>query len=216
LNFNSSYHLETGGQTERVNQILEDMLRACALEFQGKWEDDLPLVEFSHNNSYQSTIRMAMFEALHRRKCRTPLYCSDLDEALIIGSKMIQETVKTIRKNGEHVQVAQRQQKSYADKRRRPLEFQLGDKVFRKASPTKGIKRLGVQGKLSLRYIGPHEIIENLNPVPYRLDLLGELEHMHNVFHTSQRRKYTPNPNHTIVSELIQITVDLAYKDQPI
>ena len=83
------------------------MLRACALEFQGKWEDDLPLVEISYNNSYQSTIKIAPFEALYGRKCRTPLCWSDLDEALIIGPEMIQETTKTIRKIQEHIRVAQ-------------------------------------------------------------------------------------------------------------
>ena len=71
LNFSSPYHCETVGQTEKVNQILEDMLRARALEFQGKWEDDLPVVEFSYSNSYQSTIRMALFKAPYGRKCRT-------------------------------------------------------------------------------------------------------------------------------------------------
>jgi len=144
LNFSSSYHPKTDGQTERVNQILEDMLRACVLEFQGKWEYDLPLVEFSYNNSYQSTIRMAPFEALYERKCRTPLCWSDLAEALILGLEMSQETVETIRRIREHIKVGQSRQKSYADKRRRPLEFQVGGKVFLKVSPIKGIKRFGV------------------------------------------------------------------------
>ena len=89
MTFSSSCHHETDGHTKRVNQILENMLRACVLEFQGKWEDDLPLVEFSYNNSYQSTIRMAPFEALYERKCRTPLCWSDLDEALTISPEMI-------------------------------------------------------------------------------------------------------------------------------
>ena len=102
--------------------------------------------------------------------------------------------------------------KSYADKRRRPLEFQVGNKVFIKVSPTKGIKRFGAQGKLSPRYIRPYEIIEKLNPVPCRLDLLVELEHVHNVFHISQLRKYILNPNHTTVSEPIEITADLVYQ----
>jgi len=96
LNFGSSCHPKTDGQTERVNQIIEDMLRAWVLEFQGKWEDDLPLIEFSYNNRYQSTIKMATFEALYRRKCRTLLCRSDLDEA--IGPKMIQKTNETIRR----------------------------------------------------------------------------------------------------------------------
>ena len=82
------------------------MLRACVLELKGKWEDDLPLVEFSYNNSYQSIIKMAPFEALYRRKCRTPLCWSDLDEALIIGPEMIHETIETIRKIREHIRVA--------------------------------------------------------------------------------------------------------------
>ena len=105
------------------------MLRVCVLEFQGKWKDDLPL-EFSYKNSYQSTVKMVPFEALYGRKCRTLLCLSDLDEVLIIGPEMIQETTETIRKIGEHTRVAQSQQKSYAGKRMRPLEFQVGDKVF--------------------------------------------------------------------------------------
>jgi len=90
-----------------VNQILEDMLRDCVLEVQGKCEDDLPLVEFSYNNSYQSNNRMTPFEALYGRKCRTPLCWSDLDEALIIGPEMIQETMETIRRIREHIKIAQ-------------------------------------------------------------------------------------------------------------
>ena len=159
---------------------------------------------------------MAPFEALYGRKCRTPLCWSGLDEALILGPEMIQETVETIRRIREHIKVAQSRQKSYADKRRRPLEFQVGDKVFLKVSPTKGVKRFGVRGKLSPRYIRPYEIIEKLNPVAYRLDLPVELERMHNVFHISQLRKYTPDPNHAFVPEPIEITSGLVYEEQPI
>jgi len=144
LNFSSSYHTETDGQTERVNQIPNDMLRACVLEFQGKCEGDLPLVEFSYKNSYQSTIKMAPSEALYRRKCSSPLCWSDLDETLIMGLEMIQQTIEAIRKIQEHIKVAQSRQKSDADKRMRPLEFQVGNKVFLKVSPTKGIKRFEV------------------------------------------------------------------------
>jgi len=195
---------------------LEDMLRACVLELQGKWEEDLPLVDFSYNNSYQSTIKMALFEALYGRKCRTPLCWSDLDEILTIGPEMIQETTETIRKIREHIRVAQSRQKSYADKRRRPLEFQVGDKVFLKVSPTRGVKGFGVRGKLRPRYIGPYEIIGKLNPFAYRLDLPVELEHVHNVFHISQLRKYMLDPDHTVISEPIEITEDLVYKERPV
>jgi len=90
-----------------VNQILEDMLRACVLEFQEKWEDDLPLVEFSYNNSYQSTIKMAPLKAPYRRKYKTPLCWSDLDEALNLDLQLIQETTETIRKIQRHIRVTQ-------------------------------------------------------------------------------------------------------------
>jgi len=158
---------------------------------------------------------MAPFEALYGRKCRTPLCWSDLDEALIIGPEMIQETTETIRKIQEHIRVAQSRQKSYGDKRRRPLEFQVGDKVFLKVSPTIGVKRFEVRGKLGSRCIGPYEIIERLNPVAYRVELPVELEHVHNVFHISQLRKHIPDPDHTIVSEPIDITKDLVYEERP-
>ena len=124
--------------------------------------------------------------------------------------------METTRRIREHIKVAQSRQKSYADKRRRPLKFQVGDKFFPKVSPTKAIKRFKVRGKLSPRYIGPYEIIKKLNSIAYCLDLLVELEHVHNVFHISQLRKYTADPNNTIVSEPIEITTDLVHEEQPI
>ena len=124
--------------------------------------------------------------------------------------------METIRRIQEHIKIAQSRQKSYVDKRMRPLEFQIGNKVFLKGSPTKGIKRFGVRFKLSPRYIGPYEIIEKLNLVAYCLDLMVKLEHVHNVFHIFQLRKCTPSLNHAIVSEPIEITVELVYEEQPI
>ena len=100
-----------------MNQVLEDRLRACVLDFQDKWEEYLPMVEFSYNNSYQSTIQMAPFEALYGRKCRTPLCWSELDEALIIGPKLIHETTEKVRRIQEHITVAQSRQNSYTDRR---------------------------------------------------------------------------------------------------
>jgi len=144
------------------------------------------------------------------------LHWSDLDEALIIDPEMIQETLETIRRIREDIRVTQSRQKSYADKRRRPSQFQVGDKVFLKVSPTKGINRFGLRGKLSPRYIGPFDIIEKLNLAAYRLDLLVELEHVHNMFHISKLRMYTPDLNLTNVSEPIEITADLVYEEQPI
>ena len=169
LNFSTAFHPTTDGQTERTNQIVEDMLRACILDFQGTWEKFLPMVEFSYNNSYQATIGMAPYEALYGRKCRTPLCWSDIDEARVIGPELIQETTDKIRLIQSRMMAAQSRQKSYADQRRRPLEFEVGDHVFLKISPTKGIMRFGQTGKLSPRYIGPYEILERIGEVAYRL-----------------------------------------------
>ena len=116
LNFSSSYHPEIDGQTKRVNQILEDMLRAYILHFQGKWEEYLPLVEFSYNNSYQSTIHMAPCEALYGRRCRTPLCWSEIDEALILRPQLIHETMEKVRRIQEYIKTTQSRQKSYADR----------------------------------------------------------------------------------------------------
>jgi len=217
LQFSSSYHPETDGQTERVNQIVEDMLRACVLDFQGKWEEYLPLAEFSYNNSYQATIKMAPFEALYGRRCRTPLCWNDLDETLILGPDMIQELVEKIKIVQRNIKAAQDRQKSYADRRRKPLEFEQGDKVFLKVSPVKGVRRFNVKGKLSPRFVGPYDIIEKINPVAYRLALPPELQHVHDVFHISQLRKYVYDPAHVIVHEPLNVDADgLTYEELPV
>ncbi|TYH01630.1 hypothetical protein ES288_A09G074600v1 [Gossypium darwinii] len=100
LNFSTAFHPQTDGQSKRVIQILEDMLRCCVLEFEGSWEKYLPLVEFAYNNSHQSSIKMAPYEALYGRKCRTPLYWTELNEKQIHVVDLVKETkekVKVIR-----------------------------------------------------------------------------------------------------------------------
>ena len=159
------------------------MVRACVLDFQGKWEDYLPLVEFSYNNSYQSTNKMAPFEALYRRKCRTPLCWSNFDDALTLGPELIQETTEMIRKIQEHIKA---DRKAMQRKGKGHQNFKWKIKLFFKVSLVKGVRRFNPRGKLSPRHIEPYEIIKKLNPVTYRLDLLTELEHVHNVFHISQ------------------------------
>ena len=130
----------------------------------------LTLVEFSYNNSYQSTIQMAPFEALHGRQCRTRLRWGELDEALITGSEMIQETTEKIRRIQEHIKSSSKPPKELRQLEKKTIgEFQVGDKVFLKVSPIKGLRRFNVRGKLSPRYIRPYEIIEKLNLVAYRL-----------------------------------------------
>jgi len=136
----SAYHPQTDGQTERINQILEDMLRACVLTYPQKWDQCLPLAEFSYNNSYQESIKMAPFEALYGRRCRTPLNWSETGERTIFGPDMVQEAEEQVRLIQANLKIAQSRQKSYADKRRDPLVFKVGDHVYLKVSPWKGVQ----------------------------------------------------------------------------
>jgi transposase InsO family protein len=165
----SAYHPQTSGQTERVNQILEDMLQACALEFPQKWDDCLPLAEFSYNNSYQESIKRTPFEALYGRRCHTPLNWSEPGERSFFRPDMVKETEEKVQRIIRNLKKAQARQKGYADKRRQPLYFLVGDYVYLKVSPTKGVSRFRVKGKLAPRYIGPFLILERYGPVAYRL-----------------------------------------------
>ena len=149
----------------------------------------MPLIEFAYNNNYHATIGMPPYEALYGRKCRSPIYWDEVGEKQVLGPKLVQDTVEKIKIIRERMKITQNRQKNYADTRRRPLEFQVGDHVFLKVSPTKGVKRFGIKGKLSSRYIGPFEILENVENVAYRLALPPSLENVHNIFHVSMLRK---------------------------
>jgi hypothetical protein len=182
----SAYHPQTSGQTERVNQILEDMLRACTLEFPQKWDDCLPLADISYNNSYQESIKMAPFEALYGRRCRTPLNCSEPGERWFFRPDMVKETEEKVQRIRHNLKEAQARQKNYADKRRQPLVFQVNDHVYLKVSPMKVVNRFGVKGKLAPWYIAPFPILERYGPVANKLQLPESLSAVHNVFHVSQ------------------------------
>jgi hypothetical protein len=125
------------------------------LNYSDKWDECLPLAEFSYNNSYQESIKMAPFEALYGRRCRTPLNWSEPGERWFFGVDLVKETEEKVRQIQNNMKVAQSRQKSYADKRRRSLVFDKGDYVYLKVSPMKGVSRFGVKGKLAPRYIGP-------------------------------------------------------------
>jgi hypothetical protein len=209
----SAYHPQTSGQTERVNQILEDMLRACVLEFPQKWDDYLPLAEFSYNNSYQESIKMAPFVALYGRRCRTPLNWSEPGERYFFRPDMVKETEDKVQQIIHNLKEAQARQKSYADKRRKPLYFLVGDYVYLKVSPMKGVSRFGVKGKLAPRYIGPFPVLEQCGPVAYRLQLPLTLSAVHNVFHVSQLKKCLRVPNRTIKVTDVALEPDLTYSE---
>jgi hypothetical protein len=157
-----------------VNQILEDMLRACVLAYGAKWEDCLPFAEFSYNNSYQASLQMAPFEALYGRKCRTPLNWSETGDSQIFGPDILQEAEEKVRMIRDYLKAAQSRQKSYADKRRRELTFKSGEFVYLRVSPLKGMQRFRLKGKLAPRYIGPFKILDRRGEVSYQLEMPPE------------------------------------------
>jgi hypothetical protein len=158
----SAYHPQTDDQTERVNQILEDMLRACVMEYLGSWDKNLPWAEFSYNNSCQESLKMTSFETLYGRQCRTPLNWIELGEEAIFGSDIVDEAEATVCHIQENLKAVKSHQESYINKRHRPLQFEVGDHVYLKVSPMKGVKRFRVKGKLSPRYIGSFPILESV------------------------------------------------------
>ncbi|GJZ23094.1 putative reverse transcriptase domain-containing protein [Tanacetum coccineum] len=169
LDMSIAYHPQTDGQSERTIQTLENMLRACVIEFGKGWVNHLPLVEFSYNISYHASIKAAPFEALYCRKCRSPIK--------------------------QRIQAARDRQKSYADLKRKPMEFQVGDRVMFKVSPWKGVVRFGKRGKLNLIYVGPFKVLAKVRAVAYKLELPQELSRVHNTFHVSNLKKcYADEP----------------------
>ncbi|KAK8609334.1 hypothetical protein V6N13_061783 [Hibiscus sabdariffa] len=216
LNFSTAFHLQTDGQSERVIQILEDMLWGCVIDFRGSWEDFLPLTEFAYNNSYQASIRMAPYEALYGRRCRTPICWAELYDRKILGPELIQETEDTVRLIRDRLKQAFDRQKSYADRRRKDIEFAVGDRVFLKVSPWKKVLRFGRKGKLSPKFIGPYRILERVGTVAYRLELPPQLSRIHNVFHVSMLRQYRPDPSHIIQVQDVELRPDLSYDEEPV
>lgn len=150
----------------------------------------MSLVEFAYNNSYHSTIGMAPYEALYGRPCRTPVCWAEPEDSLLLGPELVRETTEKVVMIRDRVRTAQSRQKSYADKRRRPLEFEVGDLVMLKVSPMKGVRRFGKRGKLAPRFVRPFSITERIGAVSYRLALPESMPGVHDVFHVSMLRKH--------------------------
>ncbi|KAL4021115.1 hypothetical protein IC575_019905 [Cucumis melo] len=193
LDFSTAFHPQTDGQTERLNQVLEDMLRACALEFPGSWDSHLHLMEF-----VIITVIRLLLAWHHLRPCT-----ENVVDPRFAGVRSRMHT-------------AQSRQKSYADVRRKDLEFEVGDKVFLKVAPMRGVLRFERRGKLSPRFVGPFEILERIGPVAYRLVLPPSLSTVHDVFHVSMLRKYVPDPSHVVDYEPLEIDENLSYTEQPV
>jgi ribosomal protein L21E len=147
------------------------MLRASILHFDKSWDKCLSLAEFSYNNSYQASLEMALFDALYRHKCRTPLNWSEAGERTLFGPDLVKDAKERVQVIRENLEMAQMRQKSYHDKGTAPRHFEVGDYVYLKVSPTKGVQRFRLKGKLAPRYIGPYEVIEVCGPMAYRIQI---------------------------------------------
>nr|GEW96716.1 putative reverse transcriptase domain-containing protein [Tanacetum cinerariifolium] len=177
LDISIAYHPKTDGQSERTIQTLEDMLRACA----------------------------APLEALYGRKCRSPVYWAEVGDTQLTGLEIIQETTEKIVQIKQRLQAAHDRQNSYADVRRKPLEFQVGDKVMLKVSPWKRVVRFGKRGKLNPRYIGPFKVLVKVGTVAYRIEHPQQLNKVHNMFHVSNLKKCLSDEPLAILLDVLHI-----------
>nr|GFA45409.1 putative reverse transcriptase domain-containing protein [Tanacetum cinerariifolium] len=192
------------------------MLHACAIDFGKGWVNHFPLFEFSYNNSYHASIKAAPFEALYGQKCRSPICWTEVGEAQILGLELIQETTEKIVQINQRMQAARDRQKSYADLKHKPMEFQVGDKVMLKVSPWKGVVSFGKRGKLNPMYVGPFKVLERVRDVAYKLDLLEELSRVHNTFHVSNLKKCHADEPLAILLDGLHFNDKLHFVEDPI
>nr|GFA77171.1 putative reverse transcriptase domain-containing protein [Tanacetum cinerariifolium] len=197
---------------------LEDIIRAYVIDFGG---------------SFHLSIRYAPFEALYGRKCRSPVLWAEIGdgsligpeslvlwaeirESSLIGPELLQETTGKVFLIKDKLKSARDRQKSYADNRRKLLEFEVGDQVLLKVSPWKGVIRFGKKGKLASRYVGPYEILERIGPVAYRLRLPKELSEVHDIFHASNLKKFLADANLHVPLDEIKIKKTIHFVKEPI
>ncbi|XP_070025559.1 uncharacterized protein [Nicotiana sylvestris] len=216
VNLSTAFHPQTDGQAERTIQTLEDMLRACVLDFKGIWDDHLQLIESAYNNSFHASIQMAPFKALYGRRCRSPIGWFEVGEAELLGTDLVHQTMEKVKIIQGRMKAAQSHQKSYADVRQKELEFQVDDWVFLKVYPMKGVMRFGKKGKLSPRYVGPYRIAQRIGQVTYRLELPLEMSLVHPVFHVSMLKKVVGDPSAIVPIETIEVSEDLSYEEVPV
>nr|GFA03932.1 reverse transcriptase domain-containing protein [Tanacetum cinerariifolium] len=214
LSMSTAYHPETDSQSERTIQTLEDILRACVIDFRKGWVKHLPLAKFSYNNSYHASIKAAPYETFYSRKCRSPVCWAELGEAQLTSPEMIQETTEKIVLVKQRIQAAQDRQKSYADLKRKPMEFEVGNRVMLKVSPWKGVIRFGKRGKLNPIYVGPFKVLAKVRKVAFRLELPHELSMVHHTFYVSNLKKCYANEPLAMLLEGIHVDDKLQFVEE--
>jgi hypothetical protein len=192
------------------------MLRACVLEHKGRWNQNLPYAEFSYNNSYQDSLKMAPFEVLYGRQCRTPLNWIESREKVIFGPDLVEEVEATIHRIQDNLKAAKSRQETNANKRRQPLAFKDGNQVYLRVSPMKDVKRFGFKGKLAPRYIGLFLILEKCGTVAYKLNLPTSLAGVLDIFYMSQLKKCLKALVDVVLPEVTPLEADLSYPEHPI
>ncbi|GKA92537.1 putative reverse transcriptase domain-containing protein [Tanacetum coccineum] len=216
LDMSTAYHPQTDGQSERTIQTLEDMLRACAIDFGKGWVNHFPLVKFSYNNSHHASIKAAPFEALYGLKCRSPICWAEVGEVQLTGLEIVQETTEKIVQIKQRMQAAHDRQKSYVDLKHKPMEFQVRDKVMLKVSPWKGVVHFGKRGKLNPRYVRPFKVLKKVGSVAYKLELPEELSRVHNTFHVSNLKKCHSDEPLAIPLDGLHIDDKLHFVEEPV
>nr|GEX29018.1 putative reverse transcriptase domain-containing protein [Tanacetum cinerariifolium] len=196
LEISTAYHPQTDGQRS--------------------WDIRHPLVEFSYNNSYHYSVRCSPFEPLYGRKCHSPIIWAKIREGQLIEPELVQKTTEKIAQIKDRLKAARDRQKSYADKRRKPLELSVGDCVLLKVSPWKGVVSFRKKGKLAPKFVGPFEIIEKVGHVAYRLDFLEELNGVHDTFHVSNLEKCLADPTQQVPLDEIQVDAKLNFVEEPV
>nr|GEU28958.1 putative reverse transcriptase domain-containing protein [Tanacetum cinerariifolium] len=197
----------------QTKEMKEENVKAENL---GSWDRHLPLVKFYYNNNYHVSIKAASLEALYGRKCRSPVYWSEVGDSQLTGPELIQETIEKIVQIKNRLLTAKSRSKRYADVRRKPMEFEVGDMVMLKVSPWKGVIRFGIRGKLSPRYSRPFEIIERIGSVAYKLELPEKLCGIHNTFHVSNLKKCLVDENLVIPLDEIHLNDQLHFIEEPV
>ncbi|GJV72323.1 putative reverse transcriptase domain-containing protein [Tanacetum coccineum] len=215
LDMTTAYHPQTDGQSERTIQTLKDMLRACVIDFGNSWVKHLPLVEFSYNNSYHASIKAASFEALYGRKCRSPICWAEVGQVQLTGQEIVQETTEKVIQIKQRMQAACDRQKSYANLKRKPMEFQVGDRVMLKVSPWKGVVHFGKRGKLNPRYVGPFKVLEKVGSIAYKLEVPQKLSRVNNTFHVSNLKKCYSDEPLAVPLEGLHIDDKLQFVEEP-